>query len=45
VFQTDPSAVQFLIEVVNDHYSGFDNYLFRSYRNLAADGLNIQYIS
>lgn len=45
VFRTDPAAVEFLIEVVNDHYSGFDNYLFRSYRNLPTDGMDVGFIS
>ena len=45
VFKTDPAAVDFLVEIVNDHYSGFDNYLFRSYRNLPTEGVDVGYIS
>jgi opacity protein-like surface antigen len=45
VFKTDPAAVEFLVELVNDHYSGFDNYVFHSYRNLPVDGGNIEMIS
>ena len=40
VFRTNPNNVMFLIETVND-YSGFDNYLFRSYNNLPVDGAGI----
>lgn len=40
VFRTDPSAVDFLIEVADNH-SGSDNYLFRSYRNLPTDGIDV----
>jgi hypothetical protein len=43
-FRTDPSAVEFLVEIVNDH-SGRDNYLFRSYRNLPTDGIPVEHIS
>jgi hypothetical protein len=45
-FETDPSNVEFLIELVNDH--GFppqDNYLFRSYNNLFTAGIPVNYIS
>lgn len=45
VFRTDASAVEFLVEIVNDHYSGFDNYLFRSYRNVPTDGVEVGFIS
>jgi len=31
-FKTDPTNVQFLVEIVND-YQGSDNYLLRSYNN------------
>ena len=34
VFETDSSNVDFLIEIVNDH-NGRDNYLLRSYKNVA----------
>lgn len=44
-FRSDPLAVEFLVELVNDHYSGFDNYLFRSYRNLPTDGVAVGHIS
>ena len=45
VFKTDPAAVEFIVELVNDHYSGFDNYVFHSYRNLPVDGGNVEMIS
>lgn len=45
-FATDPDRVQFLVEMVNDHYSGFDNYLLRSYKNLdLAGGVQVEHIS
>lgn len=34
LFRTDPDNVRFLVEIVNDHTSGRDNYLLRSYNNL-----------
>lgn len=39
-FATDPEDVQFLVEIVNDHYyqGGWDNYLLRSYNNLPLPG-------
>lgn len=45
LFQTNSLDVEFLIEIVNDHYSGFDNYLFRSYRNLRTEGVPVGYIA
>jgi hypothetical protein len=45
VFKSDPAAVEFLVELVNDHYAGFDNYVFHSYRNLPVDGIDIGMIS
>lgn len=44
-FQTDPANVQFLLELVNDHYAGSDNYVFHSYTNLPTQGLLIETIS
>ena len=38
IFKTDPDSVDFLVEISNDHYSGFDNYLLRSYNNLPLPG-------
>jgi hypothetical protein len=45
VFETDPQAVAFLVEIVNDH-QGSDNYLLRSYTNrpLSA-GVLVEHIS
>ncbi len=48
VFETDPNNVNFLVEIVNDH-SGQDNYLLRSYNNIAipaiASGALVDHIS
>jgi hypothetical protein len=45
-FATDPDNVQFLVEMVNDHYAGFDNYLLHSYKNLPlAGGIQVDHIS
>jgi hypothetical protein len=44
VFATNPADVEFLIETANDH-SNSDNYLFRSYRNLRTDGVDVGFIS
>ena len=44
-FQSNRSAGDFLIELVNDHYSGWDNYLLRSYNNLRSGGLLVSHIS
>jgi hypothetical protein len=44
VFTTNPADVEFLIETSNDH-SNSDNYLFRSYRNLPTDGIDVGYIA
>ncbi len=39
VFQTNRSAVEFLVELVNDHGNpASDNYLIRSYVNLPTEG-------
>lgn len=43
VFRTNPTAVQFLMELA-DGYQGVDTYLFRSLSNLAADGHTIDSI-
>lgn len=45
-FATDPDNVQFLVEIVNDHYSGYDNYVLHSYKNLElAGGIEVNHIS
>lgn len=45
-FATDPASVQFLVEISNNHYSGNDNYLLRSYKNLALPGgIEVDHIS
>ena len=46
-FETDPSDVQFLVEIVNDHGTvARDNYLLRSYNNLAlSNGIFVEHIS
>jgi hypothetical protein len=45
-FATDPDSVQFLVEIVNDHYAGFDNYLLRSYKNLdLPNGVEVAHIA
>ncbi len=38
IFETNPNNVNFLIELVNDYYAR-DNYLFRSYNNIATPPL------
>ena len=43
VFRTNPSDVNFLIEVI-DNYQSLDNYLFRSYNNEPVDGISIDAI-
>jgi hypothetical protein len=43
VFRTDPSNVNFLIELVND-YQSLDNFVFHSYTNLDTDGVAIDNI-
>jgi hypothetical protein len=48
VFRTDPSNVEFLIEIVNDHGTptATDNYLLRSYNNLPLqNGVIVEHIS
>jgi hypothetical protein len=46
VFQTDPDNVDFLVEMVHDHYTGSDHYLLRSYNNLPlSDELLVDHIS
>lgn len=51
-FESDPSALDFLVEVVNDHRQTYpfgtfyvDNYLFRSYNNLPSSGMPVSHIS
>jgi hypothetical protein len=45
-FATDPDSVRFLVEIVNDHYAGSDNYLLRSYKNLdLPGGIKVDHIS
>jgi Collagen triple helix repeat (20 copies) len=44
VFRSDPSAVEFLIEVADNH-SASDNYLFISYRNAPTDGVDVGLIA
>lgn len=45
-FATDPASVQFLVEIVDNHYSGYDNYLLRSFKNLALPGgIEVDHIS
>ncbi|HYS24700.1 MAG TPA: hypothetical protein VEP46_03830 [Vicinamibacterales bacterium] len=45
-FQTDPSNVQFLIELVNDHgMPAADNYVFISYANQVVSGVSVPIIS
>jgi hypothetical protein len=45
-FESDPSNVMFLVEVVNDHGNpASDNYVVRSYSNLATSGIPVQFIS
>lgn len=44
-FRTDPGNVQFLLELVNDHYAGSDNYVFHSYSNASANSLLVETIS
>jgi hypothetical protein len=43
-FRTNPDSVDFLIELVNDHYSGNDNYLLRSYHNISEPALPLGYV-
>jgi hypothetical protein len=43
-FRTDPSNVDFLVEVTND-YQSLDNLAFRSYRNVSSNGVPIEIIS
>jgi hypothetical protein len=43
-FKSNPASVEFLIELVHGHYSGIDNYLFRSYSNSPTDGVDVAYI-
>src|SRR6202007_552016 len=43
-FRTDPSNVNFLLELVNDYYAS-DNYVFHSYANAETDGQPVQLIS
>ena len=46
LFKTDPLNTDFLVEIVNDHYSGRDNYLLRSYNNLPlSNGTFVEHIS
>lgn len=48
VFQTNPSGVNFLVEIVNDHGSPTprDNYLLRSYNNLPlSNGILVEHIA
>lgn len=45
-FATDPASVQFLVEIINNHYSGYDNYLLHSYQNLGLPGgIEVDHIS
>ena len=45
-FQTDPSNVQFLVELVNDHgMPASDNYVFTSYANQVESGVSVPFIS
>jgi hypothetical protein len=45
-FQTDPSNVQFLVELVNDHGTpASDNYVFTSYANQVVSGVSVPFIS
>jgi Collagen triple helix repeat (20 copies) len=43
-FRSDPSNVNFLLELVNDYYS-LDNYVFHSYTNADTDGVPVEIIS
>lgn len=43
-FKTDPAAVEFLVELVNDYYN-LDNFVFHSYRNLPVNGNSVEFIS
>ena len=47
VFETDPSDVNFLVEITNDHTrTPRDNYLLRSYNNLPlSNGMTVEHIS
>ena len=45
-FATDPDNVRFLVEIVNNHYSGYDNYVLHSYQNLdLPGGIEVNHIS
>jgi hypothetical protein len=45
-FATDPDSVQFLVGIVNNHYSGYDNYVLHSYKNLELPGgIEVDHIS
>jgi hypothetical protein len=44
LFQSDPSAPEFLMEMVNDYF-GSDNYLFHSYKNVSSNGVHPEIIS
>jgi hypothetical protein len=44
LFQSDPAAPQFLLELVNDYYN-LDNYLFFSYTNVSSNGIHPESIS
>lgn len=45
IFRSNPDNVNFLLEVVNNHYSGSDSYGFHSYNNLPVEGANVEFIS
>jgi hypothetical protein len=43
-FKTNPSSVNFLVELINDYYNQ-DNFVFHSYNNLETDGIAVPFIS
>src|SRR6185503_2292084 len=43
-FRTDPSSVNFLVELLNDYFS-MDYYVFHSYNNVQTDGVVVDTIS
>jgi hypothetical protein len=45
LFQADPYNTQFLVEVVNDYFTGEDSFVLNSYNNRASSGLHPQYMA
>jgi hypothetical protein len=45
LFQADPYNTQFIVEVVNDYFTGEDSFVLNSYNNRASSGLHPQYMA